>query len=1094
MDKKNHNEGLISKEEKEWVKFMNDHRSTPDTEQTHTLMGSLHPKLCTGKGSFSIDDESQAKFYELYKKMITKIQMHVVERPKKIGQMIIDIDFKVPRKYKERQYLDEHIELIIQSYVKMFRKYLDVETEQLDAFVFEKAEPTYEEKHNLFKDGFHIIFPKLALNVEMRYFFFNKTKEEMIEDDIFANIPIANTYDEIFDPSVLINNGILMYGSCKEGRTPYYLTKIYDYKLRPKLTNEYDNYDLVDILSSRKFVNNELLIFKKRYKNAIKEYNEKKEQPIYNNDDNSDDEKTNRKTNNISPIKTNVEQEEKEKKGAFDPENKMERDLYFCREVVKILSVERATVYQDWISVGWALHAVSYKLKDAFVEFSKKCSGKFDQSACDKVWNDANRTKSNYTISSLHWWGKQDDLVKYTDIMRELLKHIIIKAESGTHVDLANMIFEMCGSMWKCVHIQRNIWFEFNGFSWQKINGGYTLINYITEVVTKEFWTIQHFYSLNSSVTGSLDFETLKKKTEMSKKIYTNLKTEGFLASVLGSCARKFHDPHFEEKLDANPLLVGFTNGVFDLNLGKFRAGTPDDYVFKTTKYDYQDFDEESTEIKEVLKYFSQVQKDPEMKEYVLKLLASFMDGSVRDQQLIIWTGSGCHAKDEEIKMFDGTVKKIQNIKLGEKILGADGRHRKVVVTYKGKTIMYNIKSSDDISFKVTENHRLAVRCHFKPYIYETIDDASNNTIYWVKIHEILDGCPCETDMQFLNKNDAEKYLNNIDKQTNIMQYGEIIPIYVENLQYIQKEILNLYKLVKYNCDINCDVNFIFEKIDKQQFFGVELDGDKKYVMNNGFITYNSNGKSTTVDLVHATMGDYGGVLPTTVITRRRGQVGGATPELADKCGKRFLVIQEPEHDDTVYVGQMKELTGGDTIYARALYGDPFEYKPMFKLILLCNRLPFIPSSDGGTWRRLRVCPWETEFVDGEPKEQHQVKKDKSMIAKLKKLNVAFAWLLLNIYYPKYMTETLNEPEKVLMYSKKYEQQSDIYAEFVKEILVKTDKNDDKIERKWLYDIFKEWFKSAYTKTPPPRKELFDYIEKKKFNIIGSELIGYKEK
>ena len=33
----------------------------------------------------------------------------------------------------------------------------------------------------------------------------------------------------------------------------------------------------------------------------------------------------------------------------------------------------------------------------------------------------------------------------------------------------------------------------------------------------------------------------------------------------------------------------------------------------------------------------------------------------------------------------------------------------------------------------------------------------------------------------------------------------------------------------------------------------------------------------------------------------------------------------------------MKELTGGDTIMARGLHQDPFEFKPKFKMILTCN-------------------------------------------------------------------------------------------------------------------------------------------------------------
>ena len=81
-----------------------------------------------------------------------------------------------------------------------------------------------------------------------------------------------------------------------------------------------------------------------------------------------------------------------------------------------------------------------------------------------------------------------------------------------------------------------------------------------------------------------------------------------------------------------------------------------------------------------------------------------------------------------------------------------------------------------------------------------------------------------------------------------------------------------------------------------------------------------SNGKSTTIDLVKGLLGDYFGILPITILTRKRQNSSGPTPELSDKNGKRLLVLQEPEHTDVIYVGQMKELTGTDTIYTRGMY------------------------------------------------------------------------------------------------------------------------------------------------------------------------------
>ena len=106
--------------------------------------------------------------------------------------------------------------------------------------------------------------------------------------------------------------------------------------------------------------------------------------------------------------------------------------------------------------------------------------------------------------------------------------------------------------------------------------------------------------------------------------------------------------------------------------------------------------------------------------------------------------------------------------------------------------------------------------------------------------------------------------------------------------------------------------------------------------------------------------------LPIALLTQKRKASGAASPEMAVTRGKRLAVMQEPDVNETLNVGQMKEITGNDKITARGLYKGPFEFTPQFKLICMCNDLPHIPSNDDGTWRRLEVVDFIARFVDYE--------------------------------------------------------------------------------------------------------------------------------
>lgn len=249
--------------------------------------------------------------------------------------------------------------------------------------------------------------------------------------------------------------------------------------------------------------------------------------------------------------------------------------------------------------------------------------------------------------------------------------------------------------------------------------------------------------------------------------------------------------------------------------------------------------------------------------------------------------------------------------------------------------------------------------------------------------------------------------------------------------------------------------------------------GDQKFHIWTGS---GANGKSKLVDLIEAAMGDYSYSLPITVLTRKRGT--GATPEMAETKGKRFVHFQEPEKEDKIQVGYMKELTGGDKISTRKLYKNPIMFRPQFKTILCCNDLPEIPSTDGGTWRRIRRVDFPSKFVD-EPTAPNEFLKDPDIPEKLKIWAPYFMSMLIGIY-DRYLKEGLKEPESVIRCTKEYQRRSDIFLDYIEENVEITNNEKDTITFNALYANFRTWHIDSYNEKPSrtSKSELKAYMER----------------
>jgi len=70
-----------------------------------------------------------------------------------------------------------------------------------------------------------------------------------------------------------------------------------------------------------------------------------------------------------------------------------------------------------------------------------------------------------------------------------------------------------------------------------------------------------------------------------------------------------------------------------------------------------------------------------------------------------------CHGKDTEIMMYDCSIKKVQDIVVGDQLMGDDSKPRNVLSLARGREMMYKIIPSNGTPYTVNESHILSLKC-----------------------------------------------------------------------------------------------------------------------------------------------------------------------------------------------------------------------------------------------------------------------------------------------------------------------------------------------------------------------------------------------
>jgi putative DNA primase/helicase len=188
---------------------------------------------------------------------------------------------------------------------------------------------------------------------------------------------------------------------------------------------------------------------------------------------------------------------------------------------------------------------------------------------------------------------------------------------------------------------------------------------------------------------------------------------------------------------------------------------------------------------------------------------------------------------------------------------------------------------------------------------------------------------------------------------------------------------------------------------------------------------FGKNGKTTLVELLHEVLGDY--ARNTDVETLLIKKYQGVGNDVAALKGARFVSAAEVEKGRRLAESKVKQLTGRDTVTARFLFGENFDFKPEFKLWLSTNNKPVIQGTDDAIWDRIRLIPLTQRF-DGS-------KADPKLPDKLRnELAGVFSWMVEGCL--EWQEHGLEEPKTVTDATNQYREEMDTLASFLDEVCV----------------------------------------------------------
>ncbi len=230
------------------------------------------------------------------------------------------------------------------------------------------------------------------------------------------------------------------------------------------------------------------------------------------------------------------------------------------------------------------------------------------------------------------------------------------------------------------------------------------------------------------------------------------------------------------------------------------------------------------------------------------------------------------------------------------------------------------------------------------------------------------------------------------------------------------------------------------------------------------------NGKSIFLSTLAEIMGNYAqrAITETFFVSKH---VNGARNDIARLRGARFVYASESEQGSRLAESLVKDISGGEKIAARFLYGEYFDFMPTFKLWLGTNHKPTVRGTDPAIWDRIRLIPFNVRIKDSEKKPRREI-----MAALQNEWPGILAWAARGCL-KWYRRGALPNCQEITAAVRDYRDDMDFLKAFIKDRCLTGPEFRESISN--LYDAFRTWVDAS--------GEVEAQVSKREFGVRLSE-------